>query len=324
MAEIPKAAKQQGKAADELIKQLNAQPNDTPVDTAIPSPAAAQPVSQQEVQPPTTVKEGDDELTRLRGENEHLRQSYASLQGKYRKEVPTLAGQVRELKASLDALRNAQQTQAAAAPAFNSEAIASEYGDDVAAIAKSAEASARRVAELEAAETARQEAAATHAQDLVQQDFNQQIDELIPNFWGEKNNDPEWIAFLNTYTNSGETWMEKANREMATRNANGVKAIYDVFEASRKAPAASPSPEQPAPSQVQDPREALVPPKTTGHGEGQDKKVWTKAAISELYAEKDKLSRGQKSQFTPQELEEQERDFFAAQTDGSGRYQPNL
>lgn len=322
MHTLPNDAKQRGEAANKLIEQLSAKPEEG--DNATPHiPAAAEQASSQEVHPPITEEKSD--AGALQAENAHLKQALSTLQGKYSAEVPTLSRQLKEARAELHALREVRKQPADQTLPFNVDSIEQEYGADMAAIAKSAQSATEQIKELSAMDEARRVANEQAQAEQTQQQFNGEVEKLIPDFWEKKNNAPAWHNFLASYAPNGETWMEKAEREMANLNAQGVASIYSMFETTQKTespaqPHADPSKQNKQQSPV-DPREQLVPPTTTGGGEQGDKKVWTQREVNNLYAEKDKAARGQ-SQLSLDELEELERDFFAAQNDG--RYRPDL
>ncbi|MCT4627944.1 hypothetical protein [Halodesulfovibrio sp.] len=315
---IPTGAKQQGEAADALIQKLNDAQNKAD-DATLPPPSAAQQANSQENQQPATEEQSKTDT--LEAENAHLKQALSTLQGKYSAEVPELSRQLREARAELQALHDLRAQRSEQQPAFDVDTIRQEYGDDMVAIAESAQAATQQVQELtaldEARRTANEKAQAEEAQRL----FNEQVEALIPDFWSQKNNDPAWHSFLEEYTPSGETWRAKAEREMQQKNAQGIASIYSMYEASKALSAQQPDSHQPAdtpqpePQPRIDPREQLVPPKTTGGNDTGDKRVWTSRDVNTLYAEKDKASRGQ-SRFTLAELEEQEKDLFAAQSEG--------
>jgi len=309
MSSTPSAVAAAEELADRLQQELIAKRNapETPEPPA-DQPKETPPADPQKGIEPEPPKPSDDSSTPPDNkQDDGLEHRYKVLQGKYNSEVPRLAAENKELKASLKAIEeqlDMLKAEKAREPLVKPEEI-EEYGEGLVDLA-------RRIAQEELSKKdvlisklqAKLDGLEQVTNKSVQEDFFEALGRMVPN-WNAINDDARFHAWLDDVDElTGTRRQDLLATAERDRDAKRVAKFFQAFEKTSQkqvANANSALESQVSPDSVRTPN---APPA---------KKIWTRAEIKDFY---DKVRRGDVSD---EEMVVIESDIQAATLEGRVR-----
>tara|TARA_B100001093_G_scaffold511232_1_gene578673 strand:+ start:532 stop:1446 length:915 start_codon:yes stop_codon:yes gene_type:complete len=228
------------------------------------------------------------------------------IDGKYRAEVPLLAGQIRELKAQIDTIKNTPEKEVEKVESNVKPEEVEEYGENYVDFVKRSAMdvvgdSKNKINELEKTVSDLQQQQQTSSR----QKFLSELEQLCPTYQDLNSSDGfiSWLREVDPFTGlDRKTIFEDADVK------NDSMRIANMFNAYLQQHVKQEPSSQPVPLAEQ------VTPKTTKRTPvPQGKKLWTKREIIQFY---DNSRRGK---YSPEKLLELEKDIFQAQSEGRVR-----
>lgn len=310
---LPRAVREQAERAEALHQALvngntaNAAPGATQATqtqtadntvSEVPAPAnvpAPAPTPAVEPQPAPT----DDSL--------ELR--YRVLQGKYNAEVPRLHAEIRELKATVQAL----QSQPPAPADDGVSSVRERYGDEFAEAVQAVAAS--QVQQLRTEFSGQVAVAKETAQQLNRRTFLSDLGTLVPNF-AAVDREPGFTAFLDEFdAMTGRPRREFFNEADEANDAARVASFFRAYlGAKQRAAAPTPAP-TPAPAV-----DHLLTPDAGIQSDGPPAaRIWTREEISRFYADARPNGNRRRGVYSEAEFARIEQDINAALLDGRVR-----
>lgn len=238
---LPRQIQQVNEEIEQLESQLRAkEETPTPEESVTPEEEQTNTVesedtfdeSAEEGQQPSGEAVSDEPLWETR---------YKHLEGKYRAEVPRLHNEVKELKALIDQMRasaeQSQQQKEPVAEKFVTPEDIESYGEELIDLQRrvAREVSADFKQELDRLykenEQLKQQVQAVHGSS-----FEAQLSHVIPD-WTTLNQNPEWIAWLDTF----DPMIQGPRRAVAQEAYNrgdiqAIKTYVDIFRQMTKRP----------------------------------------------------------------------------------------
>ncbi len=263
-------------------------------------------VEETSVQEPTAepvATEASPEVERLREELAAMEQKYRSLAGVARAKDQQLE-EMRKLLEELSASVKAQEERSRPSPLDEvvTPSDVENLGEDTVSFVRRVAETAiksvtdkleQRIAKLEEQINGVSQVATASAE----QQFMQQLDRVYPK-WRELNVDPEFIEWLQ----ASPSRMQSFQAAGQALDADGVATFFRAY-AAEKGIVDEPKTDRK--------RKNVAPGKSKAAGSrpaGQEKKIWTRAEIAQVYANRQKYS--------AQEFQKLERDIFQAQQEG--------
>jgi hypothetical protein len=240
------------------------------------------------------------DLAQMQASLQQVTQSLNTLRGKYDREVPALHTANKELMAENQRLK--QQAQATAAKGdealqFFRDEVSPEYAEQMRAFVQS------QVAPLQE----QVQGVAQGKKEEIERDFWTAVNGAHPD-WQEVNlRWKSWLLNLMPPTME-ETYDEALQRGMNSRKATLVNNILTEFKKSESGGSQHATP---GTGQI------VLPGNSGGGGNAApEKRQYRQSEVAAFYAEKRKLSVGQKCFYSPEQAAALENDIFAAQRDG--------
>lgn len=292
---LNRKVKEQNERADQILQQVYGKTEEAPKDPVAEKPQEVAPV---EAKAEPEQKPVDDW--------EH---KYRVLQGKYSAEVPRMSEEIRELKASIQELKEVKAPQASEVDlkSMTPESVVEQFGEDfaaaVGAIAERIAAKQGKVLrdEFEPKVTAVTERTAQTAR----QEFMRDLTAIVPD-WKSIDVEDGFTAYLDEVDElSGNTRRDFFNSADASNNAQRIAKFFASYKATK-------APVKPVP-QVES-RISIdnqLSPSTSSRSESvPGKRYWTQADIRKFYQDQ------RRGLISDQEAKRIESDIFAAQGEG--------
>lgn len=241
---------------------------------------------------------------------------YKVLNGKYQKEVPRLAQEVRELTEQLRVATSATPASPADVvveahtSGMTPETVKAQYGDDFAdAVATIADA---RTSKLRDDLSSKVQAIEVDTAERRRGDFIADLSRLVPN-WAVIDSNPGFTAYLDEIDpQTGRARREFFSEADRSNSAARVASFFTSFSGN-KTPAPVTPVVEPAPSV-----EHLISPDSSRHSEAPEgKKLWSRSEINRFYADS-RAQGGSKpyGRFTAAEYARIDSDISAAAVEG--------
>lgn len=243
MAALPKQVEQDLRELEEYEASMVPPANTEETPPAVEPPVEVPP-KQVEPAPAPVVEQKPDSVW------EH---KYRTLEGKYQAEVPRLhqqnkelATQLQTLTATVEVLKQPQQTPSATEPLVSAKDV-EEYGQDLIDVQRRV---AREVMAPLQVELSKRDAVIAELRkaqektgaDVTAVTFEQRLAQSVPDFQ-TINVSPEWIAFLDEPDPfTGEPRRAFAEYAYNNQHVDGVKKVVDFFKAMKSPTQTAPDP----------------------------------------------------------------------------------
>lgn len=244
-------------------------------------------------------------------------EKYRVLNGKYQAEVPRMAQEIRELKASMQTLQETAANPPAPpqAPAIDVKGmtpaeVVEQFGEDFAKAvgAIAAQIAGEHTSKVREEFKPQMDRVEQSAAESARESYMRELARLVPN-WQEIDTDDNFTAFLDERDElSGRTrrtYFQEADKAM---NAARVAKFFTAFKGN-SAPAQPPAEPQ-APSAI----DVMVQPSAVrASPPPQGRRIWTQADVAKFYGD---VRRGA---YKPADVARIESDLFAAQRENRMR-----
>ena len=315
---LPKQVEAQMKELEALEKQLeagnkplaeDAGDDTTPTEPEDPKSQEAAPTKPVEVKPAPVEPDTQEET---------WQQRYKTLKGMYDAEVPRLHGQMKELKAEMDAVRKAAETKKAepTKPVQLEKLVTDEdvqaFGADLIEVQRKV---AREVAmefrgdidDLRAENEKLREQLTQTGTQISESSFEQRLHRAVPDF-DAVNADPKWVEWLNEVDPLLRAPRKTiAQQAFSQGDAEGVAHYVKLFKATQSAAPAANLKAEELERQIQPTKAAA-----SGQVASQKGRIYTNTDIEKMFAKAANLGASGK----PEEARKLEAEIDSAFTDG--------
>lgn len=311
---LPKKVREAEEKAEALYKQIYEQkPEETPKEESAPEEPSAEttepPPQEEPQQEPVGSQEPAPQEEPEEKQDDSWEHRYKVLNGKYSSEVPRLAADNRELKATLknleQQLEELKKGKASVSQTFVKPEEVEEYGEPLIDLIRRAareEVSAKE-AEIETLK-AKIESFDSRTSKVVEVDFFEQLGRDVPD-WVAINEDKNFHKWLDQYDElTGQRRQDMLSAAEADKDARRVANFFKAYKKTGQTWAAAASKKLES-QVVPETNQSVKPPP--------GKKIWTRQEIANFYAA---MRRGEVSD---KEAVALEAEIHAAQVDGRVR-----